>query len=57
MNSYSLFPIWPRMISMFVVLVSFLSHYSLAQESNKKENPTPYELMSSYYNQDFRPFK
>ena len=57
MNYNYIFPIWPKTIAMVVVLVFFLSHYSLAQEKEKKEYHTPYELMSSYYNQDFRPFK
>ena len=57
MNYNYIFPIWPKTIAMVVVLVFFLSHYSLAQEKEKKEYHTPYELMSSYYNQDFHPFK
>jgi hypothetical protein len=28
-----------------------------AQQKDSSENYTPYELMSSYYNEDFKPFK
>ncbi len=46
----------PKIIMLVVVIFSNTTLLR-AQESNKKEKPTPYELMSSYYNQDFRPFK
>ena len=56
MNTNSIFPNWPKMITMAVVLVILLFHSTQAQESEKKQY-TPYELLSSYYNQDFHPFK
>ncbi|NJN26360.1 MAG: hypothetical protein HC819_10460 [Cyclobacteriaceae bacterium] len=56
MNYNSIFPICSRMIAMVVVMVFLLSHNTQAQEKEKNDY-TPYELMSSYYNQDFRPFK
>ncbi|WP_075349156.1 hypothetical protein [Algoriphagus marinus] len=57
MNYNFIFPIRRKTLSVVVVLVFFLSHYSLAQENDKKDDSSPYELMSSYYNKDFHPFK
>ena len=42
--------------SLWVFLV-IASHGLYAQQENKQEGRTPYELMSSYYNQDFKPFE
>lgn len=57
MNCNFIFPIRRKTLSVVMVLVFFLSHYSLAQENDKKDDSSPYELMSSYYNNDFHPFK
>ena len=55
MNYNPKFLISSKPITMIVILAIFLSHYTHAQEKEKKDY-TPYELLSSYYNQDFRPF-
>ncbi len=41
------------LLLVFLIAVSGL----MAQETDEKEKYTPYELMSSYYNEDFKPFK
>jgi len=56
MNYNSIFTNSPWMITMVVISVFSITSHTHAQESEKKEY-TPYELLSSYYNQDFRPFK
>lgn len=39
------------------ILFQLISVSMLAQEKKAAEDYTPYELMSSYYNEDFKPFK
>lgn len=47
----------PKIIILVVAVVCSSTTLLWAQEQKKKDYHTPYELMSSYYNQDFRPFK
>jgi len=39
------------------ILLLLISVHLKAQKKDNNEEYTPYELMSSYYNEDFRPFK
>lgn len=48
-----------KLITLFFVTMAlaFHSKTGFAQEIQDDEKYTPYELLSSYYNQDFKPFK
>lgn len=44
------------LLNIWILFVLLTGHLN-AQQKDSSENYTPYEMMSSYYNQDFKPFK
>ena len=44
------------LLNIWILFVLLTGHLN-AQQKDSSENYTPYELMSGYYNQDFKPFK
>lgn len=44
-------------VILIVLLISFTGIQSISGQTQEKDNFTPYDLLTSYYNNDFKPFK